>query len=104
MKNEQLYRYHIEIQQLQQTSALGFLLKGRINDFYKENKIRIDALIEKLKQIQHEFLVHDENDLPKFEGIGNDRKATMIEGKTIDEFNRLTKELMDMNVSGLVKL
>lgn len=96
LTNEQLYRFHIEIQQLQRTSAIGFLLKGRINDFYKENNIRIQTLVEKLQQIQKDNLVCDANGMPKF----NDKKeAELLEGCTMEEFNRLTKEVMDRKVA-----
>jgi hypothetical protein len=46
----------------------------------------------------------DECDTPLFTGEGANKMATLLSGKTMDEFNRQTKELMDSNVSGLVKI
>lgn len=98
--NEQLYKYNIELQQLQGQSVISVLLGGRIKQFYSDNGIRITTLIDKLKSIQEEYLILDEKGQPKFiQEEGKEKMVSMQEGKTVEKFNELTKELMELKIT-----
>jgi hypothetical protein len=53
--NKILMGYHDELQQMQEQSVLGFILKQRIADFYKQNRDEINSIIKKITKLQHEF-------------------------------------------------
>lgn len=99
MKKSQLLAYDEEIQNWYKSgSVLTLFHNSRINDFYKEFKLRLETLWKEVRTLQEEYFVF-ENDKVKVEGEGNDRKPICKEGKTIEDFNQAWADLMNQQVS-----
>ena len=60
--NQTLYNYHVELQQLHK-SVLGMLLKAKINEFYKDNLLRINLIEQGIIRIQKDHLVFDDEQI-----------------------------------------
>ena len=99
--NERLYAYHQELLKYSGNSIIGLLLKTRINSFYKDNGIRIDTLINKLKGINKKYLVLDEKDGIVWEEVGEDKakKPKMLLGMKYDDFEEEVKKLQQTVVT-----
>lgn len=93
MTNRNLYGYHQQIEGLN-GSIFELFMRGKIADFKKNNGIRINTLLEKMKAIQAEYFII-ENDEVKFEMIEGKKKFILLEGKTQDGFDEAVNELMD---------
>ena len=93
MNNRILLAWHNELESLK-SSVLYILLKGRINEFYKENGIRISTLFEKIKKLQDEYFVIEGGEV-KSEGEGSDRKPVCVEGKSLEDFTKEMEALLN---------
>lgn len=86
---------HEEIQQMQ-SSVVGLFLRSKINDFYKNNGLRIDEFYKKRKKLQLEyFQVEDDGERLKKDGDGKDAQPLMAEGKDRKEFDTKFEEMMN---------
>ncbi len=97
--NRELYAYHIEIQQMQNT-IMGKFMRARIADFYKHNKPRLDTLHKAMRELQVKYFVLEDNGEPKH--IKDDKgelKPIMLEGLTFEQFQESLKELMAKGVN-----
>lgn len=106
MVNRQLWNYHVELNKISQ-SAIFFLLRSRINDFYKEYGIRIDTLNNKIKAIEKTYFLHEGDKLQMSAPTEKEASSPILnEGKTHDDFNKEINELLDSNIisSPLIKL
>jgi len=99
MKNKHLYQYHIQLEQLK-GNIIYELLGGRIRDFYKNNRVKLQSIIDKLHHLQEEFFVieNDKVKMTPLEVTDNVRKEpepVMLEGKTFKEYEVKYNELME---------
>jgi hypothetical protein len=101
-KYKNLYRYHLQIVDSQNNDdVIIHLLKGRINDFYKHNGVRLNSMLDKIQAMQKEYFQFDETGKVKTEDkpIGETGETSndpvMLEGKTYVEYLRKYNELMD---------
>lgn len=92
MKNKNLYEFHCQLEAMK-TSIIFQLLFGRIKDFYKNNDIRINSLIDKLNKLQEEYFIYNEEGKVKEEG--DPKKPVMVEGKTYEEYLEKYELLME---------
>jgi hypothetical protein len=103
-KNKDLYRYH---QQLQGGSndIVFHLLTGRIKDFYKNNGLRINTLLEKIEKMQREFFQYGEDGFVKFQKVPVPNSEEMAdepviqEGKSYDDYIAQFNELMERDTT-----
>lgn len=93
----QLFAWHQEIQSMN-GSIHHIFNRSKIKEFYNDNGIRIDTMFKKLKEIQTEYFVI-ENEQIKKEGEGKDAKPVVQEGKTREEFDKKFNELMDSEIT-----
>ncbi len=93
--NERLYAYHQELLQISGQSILGILMKSKIAKFYKDNGIRIDTLIEKLKALNKEYVQFTDDGVMMMNGD----KPKMRIGKEFDEFDIAVKKLQQTKVA-----
>lgn len=79
-------------------SIVAYLLRGKIAQWEKDNMVRIDSILEKMKQIDTEFWQHNVVDgrieFVKVDGEDGKREPVLIEGKTREEFESKYKELL----------
>ena len=90
MKNKDLYKYHLELEESKNT-VYANLLRGRIADFYKNNGIRINTIMSNINALQKDYFVlengvvkQDENKIP-----------VMNEGRLFDEYVSKFDALME---------
>lgn len=94
-----LLAMHEEIQKLQ-GSVLGLFMRNKINDFYKNNGLRIDTFYKNRKKLQLEyFQIEEDGERIKKEGEGADSKPMMKEGKDRKEFDDKFEELMNQELT-----
>ncbi len=104
MTNMDLYGLHMERYKKAQTID-RILQKGALAEFDKNFGIRISTLTTKIKAIQDEYLVHEINPETKKEelvyetGEDGNKKVKMKEGKTLEEFNKKSEDLMKEKVT-----
>jgi hypothetical protein len=89
-----LLHYHNEIEQLK-SSVLGQFNNAKINQFMRDNGIRIQTAYRKIEDLKKEFLEMDANGNVKTEGEGENIKPLFKEGKTKEDFDRAYNNLMD---------
>lgn len=100
---QKLYEIDLEMEQISQR-VLGILLRSRIDNFYKENGLRIKTMYEKIEKIQKEFCEFENGKLkmtkPEKEEGKPDPQPTVIflEGKTKEMLNAAYAELMAQTV------
>ncbi len=67
MKNALLYKLHRQLHEAKENEdVVYFLLGSRIKDFYKNNGIKINVILDKIMKIQEMYFVM-ENDKVKME-------------------------------------
>jgi hypothetical protein len=96
-----LINWHRELSGARQNDSIfARFLKPKINEFYNNNKVRIDSFNEWFQKLEDEYLDVEVIQLeggktktqPAFEGEGKDKKRKMKEGKSREEFDRLLSE------------
>ncbi len=93
--NEKLLNADTEFQQLM-TTALGMLLMGKIQEFYKQNGERINAIRAKVLKIQKAHLVFEGEQIKMSLALINvPAVPVFLEGKTETELNVAFKALMN---------
>lgn len=97
MTNRQLLSFHQEIQGFSQSILYQFN-RAKISEFYKQNSIRINSLMEKLSDLNREFFQYDDKALK----MGEDKKPLLIEGKERGEFDLRLNEILDREISIIV--
>ena len=97
--NQKLMQFHQELQNLNTNSVLGYLLIGKVNDFYKHNGIRVQTCIEAIQKIQFDHLEMDEKDHPKLTDPNDPNSVILLEGKTMEQLNSATLFLMNKIVN-----
>lgn len=95
----ELYNDHVYYNTMMEP-ALRRLLKGRINDFYKENEVRLSTISEKRDKLQREWLQF-EDDKPKFGGEKGKEQVLMIEGKLLEDYKKAYQDLMQTEINGV---
>lgn len=98
MTNGQLFQLAEQLNELH-GSILGILLKSRIQEFNKNNGLRIQTLYERVAKLQREYFVVDEKD--NIKRIGEEGKQTNLlkVGKTMDGFNMNFELIMNEQVT-----
>ena len=96
MTYAELYGLHVYYQ-TQLEPGIAFLLKGRLQDFYKEYGLRIDTIGEKRTNFQRKWLVFDENnENPKRDEKG---QVIMLMGLNLEDYKKAYKEFMSTDIS-----
>ena len=98
--NSTMLAFHNELESLNK-SVVYYLLKGRIDDFYKQYGIRIESLIVRMNDIEKKYFVVEGEQI-KMEGEGKDAKPVMQEGKTMEDLNKEMIELLKQPVSNII--
>jgi hypothetical protein len=84
MTNRDLLNYDRQNEELAKSVVFHYL-RSKINEFYRQNGIRIDTIKTKTVLMQKEYFVF-EGDEVKYEGEGKDRKPVLLEGKRLKDF------------------
>lgn len=93
MTNRILLQYDRQIEELSQ-SVVFYFLKSKIEEFYKQNGIRIETLKGRVVFLQKAHFAFD-GDKIKYEGKGKDMKPICLEGKTLDGFQEELNKIMN---------
>ncbi len=97
--NQTLYNYHVELQQLHK-SVLGMLLKAKINEFYKDNLLRINLIEQGIVRIQKENLVFEGDQIQYSDQMENNQKIPLfLIGKTNEDLQKAYTELMGKQIT-----
>lgn len=110
MTNRILLNFHEEIQGVLMPSVVGFLLQGRINDFYKEYAVRLKSLDDKIIALYKEHYEFENDKIKEQEVLREqningeikqipEKKAILLPGKTEEEFKQKMNELMSAPIS-----
>lgn len=98
-QNKQLYKFHLELDELK-TSVFNFLFKSKISDFYKNNGLRINTLMDNINKLQMAFFEFEAEGTPlariKMSTNENNEPVPVLkEGNTMEEYNAAFDELMN---------
>lgn len=100
MKKKFLLKYHQEIESWKaKDSVLMEFHKGRIHDFYKANRVYLDALLKDIDRIRKFFWVHVDGKLQKDGTLPIFKK-----NRTEDEFNVEWARLMNQESGAAFKI
>lgn len=100
-KNKVLYKYHLQLQEAH-GDVMAFLLGSRIKDFYKNNGLKIQSIVDKIASLQKKYFVI-ENDRVKMEKIKKEGSEDEIDSPVMlpemlyDNFMKEYTELMEMD-------
>jgi len=98
MKNKDLYSFFLELQN-SSNSIFVHLLRAKVAEFKKQNKMRFNILLEKLETLQREFFEFEDEKNVKYEvSETGEKKPVMLEGKLWDDYMALYGDLMDKDV------
>ena len=111
--NRVLISFHTEIEETRRSQSVwGFLLAGRIKEFYKYNGIKVNSIIENTKKInkkyyEYELLPEAKEETIKFtkpdpEKPNERPKSIFKEGVKEEDFNKEWDELMKREVEILI--
>jgi hypothetical protein len=98
ISNAQLLMLDREIQSMR-TSVLALFLASKINQFYNNNKVRINSALEKRDALWKEFCVIEEDGKLKMEGEGAEQKLVLKEELRRHEFEKKMVELMNHEIT-----
>lgn len=96
MKKGTLYQYDQELTQME-NSVIYHINRGRIADFYKDNRVYLQTIYDDIRTIQKAYFKYDENDKIVFEGEGQERKPVYVEGKSDMGYQKQWDILMSQN-------
>ena len=80
-------------------SILAFVNNSKFDDFYKHNKIKADTVMEKVRNLEKEYLEFDEQGVVKKDDAG---APCVQEGKTLEELSKKTEEIIMQTVEVIV--
>lgn len=97
--NGQLLRWHDELKQLAQVNSIFYHFnRSRINEFYRQNGIRIDSAFKKIDALRREFFLI-ENDKLVLEGEEGKKEPVLLPDKNKEDFNTKYQEILEGQVS-----
>ena len=97
--NGQLLRWHDELKQLQSINSIFFQFnRSKINEFYRQNGIRIDSVFKKMDVLRREFFLI-ENDKLVMEGEEGKQEPVLLPEKKREDFNAKYQEILEGQVS-----
>lgn len=84
-----------------QQSALGILLRGRIDEWRKQTALRVATLREKITELQEKYLVIENNQVQFSDELDDkgQKIPKMKDGLLLVAFNQEVKELMEKPVT-----
>lgn len=93
-------KWHQEIQALRGSDhILCRFLRPKIDEFYKQNKIRINTFIERTREVDKFWIEHDKDGKMLFEGEGQNRVKKLLEGRTKEEYEKATLSMWNEEVA-----
>lgn len=95
--NRTLYTYNQEIHNMS-GSILEKFHAGKINQFYKDNGIRVNTLMARLTAIAEDHYKF-ENGQIKHIAVDGKQVPVLLPGKTTEEYNSKTNEYLDKETS-----
>lgn len=96
--NAHLLMMDREIQQMQ-SSVIALFLHSKINQFYNNNRVRLNSIYEKRDALWKEFCVIEEGGKLKTEGEGVEQKLVLKEEIRRHEFEEKMSELMSKEIT-----
>lgn len=90
--NHALFALEQEVQSMN-NSILQFWFKSKIGEFYNENGVRLRGIHDKRMEIMKKYFVMDEGKL-KLEGEDGKQEPVLIEGYTMEDYNKAMEVLM----------
>jgi hypothetical protein len=91
----QLIKFNNTIENWRVTGDLFyFLLNGKIKDFWKNNKERVQTILDAQVEFDKQFFMWDETGF-LWEGKGDDKKALLKEGIHIDDYKMAAKHFLE---------
>lgn len=100
--NQHLYLYHTEIDAMK-NSIHFYFNRSKINEFYKNNGIRINGILNKLKELEAKFITRDEAGNILFEEIeGVGKRPIMVEGTTYEQYVQEYNDFMKIKAPFVV--
>lgn len=94
-----IWRLHMKFQeQIRNDSACAYTNADEINNFYNAHETRIQSMATDMKKIQDKYYETDENGMPKFEIVANQKNFKLKEGLTQVGFNVEMSEIVKREV------
>lgn len=95
-----LMQWHRELQALRQNDhILARFFRSKIDDFYKQNKIRINTFIERTKEVDKFWIEHDADGKMLYSGEGQNKVKKLLEGRTKEEYETAMKSMWDEEIA-----
>lgn len=87
-------------------SIVAHLLRSKISQWEKDNMVRINSILEKMKSIDMEYWQHTAVDgrveYTMVDGEGGKREPVLIEGKTREDFESAYKDLLSQETTMVI--
>jgi len=97
--NGQLLRWHNELKQLSDVNSIFYQFnRSKIQEFYRQNGIRIDSLFRKTEELRKEYFVIEEGQIKQIDVDGK-KEPVMLPEKSKEDFTKKYQELMEGQVS-----
>ena len=99
LTNQQLLNCYEQLIDMKRNgSIVAYLLKGKIAQWEKDNMVRINSILDKMKEIDMQYWQHTAVDgrieYKMVDGEDGKREPVLIEGKTREDFEAKYKELL----------
>jgi len=94
--NQDLLNFNNTILELR-GNVLYWFLRGKINEFHKQNNVRFQSLADKVQELQH---IHFEFDGDKVKTIKNEEGVESVvcnEGFTMTDYDKAYQSLMEQD-------
>jgi hypothetical protein len=107
LTNQQLLNCYEQLIEMKRNgSIIAHLLRSKIAQWEKDNMVRINSILEKMKEIDMEHWQHTAIDgrieYTMVDGEDGKREPVLIEGKTREEFEEKYRELLSQETTMIV--
>lgn len=104
LTNQQLLNCYEQLVDMKRNgSIIAYLLKSKIAQWEKDNMVRINSILEKMKVIDMEYWQHTAIDgrveYKMVDGADGKREPVLIEGKTREDFEAAYRELLSQETT-----
>jgi hypothetical protein len=104
LTNQQLLNCYEELIEMRRNgSVIAYLLMPKIRQWEKDNMVRVNSILEKMKAIDMEYWQHTAIDgrieYTMVDGENGKREPVLKEGKTREDFESAYKDLLSQETS-----
>lgn len=104
LTNQQLLNCYEQLIEMKRNgSIIAHLLKTKIRQWESDNMVRVNSILEKMKEIDMEYWQHTAIDgrieYTMVDGADGKREPVLIDGKTREEFEEKYRDLLSQETT-----